>query len=180
MRNDANDAGDIGAGHGVTALYEIIPASSEETVPGVDPLRYAPENDGSGEGEAQEVDVDPAEGMDADGAEGMDSDGAEGMASNEWLTVKIRYKEPDAGQSKLLVFPVEKDALRAVASDDFTFASAVAEAGLVLRDSAHKSAATMEHAVSLGMSVMGNDEGGYRKEFVDLMSRAGAQLALQE
>lgn len=173
FNNDAKDAGDIGAGHSVTALYEIIPATSGETVPGVDPLRYGQQGD-----EAQ------AGGQHEDGQQGDGTDDAEtpetAMTADEWMTVKIRYKVPEAEASKLLVFPIQKDALRAIASEDFIFQAAVAEAGLVLRASEHKGASSLEHAVSLAKSVLGEDAGGYRKEFVDLMGMAGGQFAAQE
>lgn len=173
FNNDAKDAGDIGAGHSVTALYEIIPATSGETVPGVDPLRYGQQGD-----EAQ------AGGQHEDGQQGDGTDDAEtpetAMTADEWMTVKIRYKAPEAEASKLLVFPIQKDALRAIASEDFIFQAAVAEAGLVLRASEHKGASSLEHAVSLAKSVLGEDAGGYRKEFVDLMGMAGGQFAAQE
>jgi Ca-activated chloride channel homolog len=141
FNNDQKDAGDIGAGHSVTALYEIIPATSEEVIPGVDTLKY------------------------------QDKPAVSGTA--EWMTIKIRYKDPDAETSKLLSFPIAEDAVSAAPSEDFTFQSAVAEAGMVLRDSAFKSNATMEHAVSLASSVLSTDNGGYRQEFADLMRKAG-------
>lgn len=173
FNNDAKDAGDIGAGHSVTALYEIIPATSGETVPGVDPLRYGQQGD-----EAQ------AGGQHEDGQQGDGTDDAEtpvtAMTADEWMTVKIRYKAPEAEVSKLLVYPIQKDAVRATASEDFIFQSAVAEAGLVLRMSDYKGASSLDHAVSLAKSVLGEDAGGYRKEFIDLMGMAGGQFAAQE
>ena len=187
FNNDAKDAGDIGAGHSVTALYELIPATSDEAVPGVDGLKY--QNTGTGAAETTSaVIVTDAEG-EADSAEGEtgsaegESGSAEGesgsvavkpSASREWMTVKIRYKAPDDATSRLLEIPIPEEALSARVSDDFTFQAAVAEAGLVLRGSAYASQATMDHAVSLATSVLGADEGGYRSEFVALMSHAGA------
>ena len=158
FNNDARDAGDIGAGHSVTALYELIPATSGESLPGVDPLRYGQADEG------EEPDTNVVDEVEMR------------MSSLEWLTVKIRYKAPDSMTSELLVFPMGKDALRAVASDDFIFQAAVAEARLVLRDSEYKSASGLEHAVSLAASVLGNDAGGYRKEFVDLMRLADSRI----
>ena len=155
FNNDTKDAGDIGAGHSVTALYELIPATSGETVPGVDPLRY---------GSLDEGEAGPA----ADG----DVKTAVPAASDEWLTVKIRYKAPDAQTSQLLVFPMKKESLRPVAGSDFLFQTAVAEAGLVLRNSEYKGGASLAHAVAQAKSVLGNDEGGYRQEFVRLMEMA--------
>jgi Ca-activated chloride channel family protein len=156
FNNDAKDAGDIGAGHSVTALYELIPATSGETVPGVDPLRY-----GSSDTPAEGTENNPDGGTNASPA-----------ASDEWLTVKIRYKAPEDQTSQLLIFPIERESLRPVAGTDFLFQSAVAEAGLVLRNSAYKGGASLAHAVAQAKSVLGEDTGGYRQEFISLMEMA--------
>jgi len=160
FNNDKKDAGDIGAGHTVTALYEIVPAAKDAksgprgevgTIesplpvnPAVDPLKYQ-----------KPAELSPA------------------AASGELLTLKLRYKQPDGEKSKLLEFPV-KDAGQAYgqASGDFKFASAVAAFGMVLRQSPHKGAATLDLALELAGEGLGNDEGGYRHEFVELLRQA--------
>ena len=106
FNDDTRDAGDLGAGHSVTALYEIIPADSDEPVPGVDPLRY------------RQVAPQPEVGID------------------EVLTVKLRYKQPGESESRLVARTLTKpEAGDDGPSEAFRFASAVAEFGLLLRDS---------------------------------------------
>jgi len=156
FNNDRKDAGDIGAGHSMTALYEIIPSSSDEMLPGIDPLKYQ-------EGAATSYSDAPA---------GMESSVV--PLSDEWMTIKIRYKEPDASTSKLISIPIGINAVKDRPSDDFAFQASVAEAGLVLRNSAFRSNASMDHAVSMAASVLGTDHGGYRQEFVGLMKRTGS------
>src|SRR5690606_15085541 len=123
FNDDKKDAGEIGAGHTVTALYEVVPAGVKPptTMPAVDPLKY--------QANANEVEIDR-------------------KASQDLLTLKLRYKAPDApleqGTSKLLEFPVKDGgAVFANASKDFKFAAAVAGYGMILRDSPHKGTATL-------------------------------------
>lgn len=104
FNNDRVDAGEIGAGHRATALYEIIPADSSESVTGSE-LKY------------QSTDL---------------------SASGEICTVSIRYKQPDGNKSQLLTFPIRNSIFTSSPSDNFQFASAVAEFGLLLRDSRYK------------------------------------------
>ena len=148
--NDAKDAGELGAGHAVTALYEIIPAGAPDArrVRTPDTLRY------------QRV---------------AEREGAE--RSPELMFVKLRYKRPNEHASRLLEHPVvdRGDAVRP--SDDFTFAAAVAAFGLILRDSEHKGSATMEDVVAMASRAQGPDRGGYRGEFVRL-ARAAERLLL--
>lgn len=96
-------------------------------------------------------------------------------ASGETLTLKLRYKEPDGQQSKLLT-SVVRDGGRsyAEADDDFRFAAAVAAFGLVLRDSEFKGNATLATVLELARAALGADEGGYRAEFVELVRKAQA------
>ena len=138
--DDTKDAGELGAGHTVTALYEVVP----EGVPvpregGVDPLRYQPEDDS-----------DPP------------SDFAD-----ELLHVRVRYKDPDGARSKLLAQPVA-DRVGAP-SADFRFAAAVAAFGMLLRDSRHAGDYTLDDVVSLAEGALGSDSRGYRGEFIRLV-----------
>jgi Ca-activated chloride channel family protein len=104
--NDLKDAGELGAGHTVTALYELIPAGSDEAIPAAGELKYR---------KTQLVD------------------------SNDLMTVKLRYKQPDGDESKLLVRTVNAADFHGLQpSDNFQFASEVAEFGLLLRDSEFK------------------------------------------
>jgi Ca-activated chloride channel family protein len=141
FNDDTRDAGEIGAGHAVTALYEVVPAGASVREAGsVDPLRY------------QRA---PSRTAVARGA--------------ELMTVKVRYKAPQGTLSRVLSFPVEDGGgSMAAASADFRFAAAVAELGLLLRASEFKGAASAEDVVSLAGGALGSDPNGYRAEFLDL------------
>jgi Ca-activated chloride channel family protein len=142
FNNDAKDAGDIGAGHSVTALYELVPSGSE-TVAGskVDPLKYQSTHATA--------------------------------ASPELLTLKLRYKEPTSDTSKLLTYPVnDSGATLASASDNARFAAAVAEFGMLLRNSEHKGDATYDEVRQLAQKSLGRDYEGYRRDFLTMVSDA--------
>jgi Ca-activated chloride channel homolog len=141
FKNDAKDAGDLGSGHTVTALYEIVPAGVKMDLPGVDPLKYQP----------------PAK--------------PDATASGEWLTVKMRYKQPEGGASKELAAVLPKLGEEPM-SDDFQLAAAVAEFALVLRDSPHKGQASYESAAKRAAGAAGDDPNGHRAELVRLMETA--------
>ena len=150
FRDDAKDAGEIGAGHAVTALYEVVPAGADEAVPGVGELKYQT----PGEPTAAAAD------------------------SGELLTVSLRYKAPGARKADPaaeFAVPVA-DAMRAFeeASGEFRFAASVAAYGMLLRDSEHAGTATFGAAADWAAAASGEDAGGYRGEFVDLVERAGA------
>ncbi len=148
FKNDKKDAGDLGAGHSVTALYEIIPAGSKETGGDVDPLKYQTARPAANAGK------------------------------DELLTLKLRYKEPEGSQSRELARVLK--ATPGAASADFRFALAVAEFGLLLRDSEYKGSATYDNAVELASSSLGKDEDGRRAEFLSLVKqvRASARTPL--
>ena len=151
FNDDTKDAGEIGAGHTVTALYEVVPTGAElKGPPGVDPLKY------------QKSPAPPAQSAPAD-------------ASDELLTVKLRYKDPDGKTSRLLEFPVtDGGASYGKASGDFKFAASVAAFGMILRDSPHKGTATYNGLIELAEEGLGSDEGGYRAEFISLVQKAKA------
>ena len=154
FNDDTKDAGELGSGHTVTALYEIVPAGSDENLPGVDELKY------------QTTVVRPDAGK-----------------SPELMTVKLRYKDPDGTRSRLIVGPVvDGGAAFAQASEDFRFAAAVAEFGLLLRNSPFKGSASYGQVIELARAACGTDPGGYRAEFVRLagMARELAGLARSE
>lgn len=143
FNDDTRDAGDLGAGHSVTALYEIIPADSDEPVPGVDPLRY------------RQVAPQPEVGID------------------EVLTVKLRYKQPGESESRLVARTLTKpEAGDDGPSEAFRFASAVAEFGLLLRDSPCKGEAAYERAYERAREALGADEDGRRSELLALIRAA--------
>ncbi len=144
FNDDAKDAGELGSGHTVTALYEIIPAGvKDEFAHNVDPLKYQ---------------VRPA---------------AVVTTTEELMTIKLRYKAPDGDVSKLIVHPVNQaTGLFNRPSDNFCFAAAVAEFGLLLRSSAFKQEANYAQVISLAGGAKSNDAYGYRSEFVDLVKQA--------
>jgi Ca-activated chloride channel family protein len=145
FNNDLKDAGDMGAGHNVTALYEIIPAGvHDKFTNSVDPLKYQKEDRP-----------------------------LTNVVSNDMLTIKFRYKEPNGSESKMskaIVYdkPVEFNNT----SVDFRFATAVAEFGMLLRNSEFKQNAKYEEAISIARAAKGNDNEGYRAEFIKLAESA--------
>jgi Ca-activated chloride channel family protein len=148
FNNDAKDAGEIGAGHTVTALYEIVPAGGEIRGGEVDDLKYQ----------------HPAE----EKPERYVSDG-----NKELLTLKLRYKQPDGDKSRLLEFPVTDNGRRFNnASTDFKFAAAMAEFGMLLRDSEFKGSSSYGAVLELAGEAKGADEEGYRSEFLNLVRKA--------
>lgn len=163
FNNDKVDAGDIGAGHTVTALYEVVPVGVElpTEVPGVDALKYQRVSAGAPA-------TPPAK---------QRGEVAAAPASAEMLTVKIRYKEPAGDVSSKLEFPLrDSGAAFAAASPDFKFAAAVAAFGMVLRDSPHKGASTLADVAVWGRAGIAGDTGGYRTEFISLVERARSVL----
>lgn len=137
FNNDAKDAGEMGAGHTVTALYEIIPVGVKSDFVGkVDELKYRkPER------------TIPATG------------------SKELLTVKLRYKHPDESTSRKMEVALTDNRTGNVSSD-FRFAAAVAMFGQLLRNSDFKGDATYDKVISLAKTALDNDAQGYRREFV--------------
>ncbi|WP_439882521.1 YfbK domain-containing protein [Pontibacter sp. MBLB2868] len=143
FNDDKKDAGDMGAGHTVTALYEIVPAKSKSgTKTGkVDDLKY------------QRTELDP-----------------KASATNEILTLKLRYKEPKGMVSKLITSTVSDEAVAAnKTSDNFRFSAAVAACGMLLRDSEFKGTATYPMVLELAEGARGKDKEGYRIEFINLV-----------
>ncbi len=137
--DDTKDAGEIGAGHMVTALYEIVPVDSKQEIPETK-LKY------------QESQTDT------------------GVKNGEWLNLKIRYKEPEEEESILKEYPVKEEDYAKEPSEDFYFAAAVAEFGLILRDSAYKGEASFENVRAL-LKKVDTDEDDYKDEFVYLVKK---------
>ncbi|HEX4606856.1 MAG TPA: VWA domain-containing protein [Urbifossiella sp.] len=141
FKNDTVDAGEMGSGHQVTVLYEVVPAGVPVNVPGVDPLRY-------------QAPPGPA------------------AASDEWLTVKMRYKAPDGDVSKEFARPLAGDAFRADQSADFRWAASVAAFAQLLRDSPHKGLSSYAGVLEEATAVVGEDPNGHRRGFLELVRRA--------
>ena len=147
FNDDTKDAGEVGAGHSVTVLYEIEPAGGIGA--GVDPLRYRTEL-----------------------AAGVESRTRGGHA-DELMNLKIRYKQPDGQTSRRMEMPVkDSDRDLAKASVDFKFAASVAGYGMLLRQSPHAGTLNWEKVLRLAEQGQGNDIDGYRAEFIDLARRA--------
>ncbi len=145
FNDDKKDAGEMGSGHTVTALYEIIPVGEQsEFLRKVDTLKYQ---------------SDPSFNKSAFNA--------------EMMTVKFRYKQPDGNVSQLMEVPVmDKQTALQATSDNFRFAAAVAQMGLLLRNSSFKQQASYTSVLSLANGAIGTDKEGYRKEFVQLTQSA--------
>jgi len=143
FNDDKKDAGEIGAGHSVTALYEIVPAGQKVENPGVDELRYSR--------------IEPSD----------------TQFNAELLTVKLRYKEPDGDQSKLLTMGLlDKNNAFENASENLRFAAAVAGFGMLLRDSNYKGNANFNSILQIADSSRSNDLKNYRNEFIELIEKA--------
>ena len=164
FNNDKVDAGEIGAGHTVTALYEVVPAGAEmPATSSVDPLKY------------QAVSGQPS--ALSEGKADSRKLNAESSISGELLTVKVRYKEPAAEESKLLDFPLRDRGVEfEQASEDFKFAASVAAFGMILRDSPYKGTATFGDVTSWARAGIGSDAGGYRSEFLGLAEKARTMI----
>ncbi len=138
FNDDKKDAGEMGSGHTVTALYEIIPAGADEAIPSVDPLKYR--------------------------QNGLSTN----YDSDELLTIKLRYKQPDGVKSRLF----EKAVINRPAkntSENFRFSAAVASFGMLLRGSEHMGSSSAQLVLDLATDSRGGDEEGYRAEFIQLV-----------
>ncbi len=145
FNDDKKDAGEMGSGHTVTALYEIVPVGIESAyLKNIDTLKYQTEN-------------------------GL----SVAAKSNEVLTVKLRYKSPDENKSKLMEkVIIDQHTAFDKASENFRFAAAVAEFGLLLRQSEFKGMANYEQIIELAKNAKGSDDEGYRAEFIKLVKTA--------
>jgi Ca-activated chloride channel family protein len=154
FNDDTKDAGEIGSGHTVTVLYEIVPLGLEATLPQadgstgesptVDPLKYQVPKQ-----------ITPA------------------AESGELATIKLRYKQPDGDTSTKIEFPIaNSDQNLEDASADYHFAAAVAEFGMILRGSPYKGAANYTSVLQLAQAGLGEDPHGYRKAFIELVHKA--------
>lgn len=149
FNDDKKDAGELGSGHNVTALYEIIPAGiKNDFTVSVDPLKY----------QAIPRPIAPF--------------------TQEVLTVKLRYKEPKGDVSRLMEQRLE-NGVKTIqeASQDLRFAASVAEFGMLLGNSAFKQECTYEDALRLAQNAKGDDKEGYRSEFIELIKLAGSMNA---
>ena len=127
----------------MTALFEVVPTGVDIAVPGVDPLKYQ---------------TPPA--------------AVRSSSRRETLTLKIRYKDPEASESKLMEVPlVDSGKSFTSASTDYRFAASVAEFGMILRDSPYKGNASIGAVLDMAEESRGQDRNGYREEFIGLVNR---------
>jgi Ca-activated chloride channel family protein len=154
FNNDKKDAGELGAGSTVTALYEVVPMGvADDSLPSVDPLKYQK----------------PA------------ATAPEASGSNELLTVKFRYKKPTENESRLIVRPLaDENRDWSQASPDFKFAASAAGFGMMLRGSKTKGDLTYEKVRTMATEGLGKDEDGYRAEMVRLIAKAKLLDAAQK
>jgi Ca-activated chloride channel family protein len=152
FNNDKVDAGEIGAGHTVTALYEVVPAGGGATDPAssvvpVDPLKYQ--------------------------SPGASTASADTKGSPEMVTVKLRHKKPDGETSELTERSfTDNGAKFENAAPDLKFAAAVAEFGMLLRGSPYKGNGTMGAVIKWAQEGKGRDTAGYRTGFIELARKA--------
>ena len=155
--NDAKDGGEIGAGHQVTALYEVALNGSKQEIPEVE-SRYGNTESGTTGSVA------------TGGLAASDNEGQRTYA-DEYLVVNIRYKEPEGDTSKLLTYPVYQDSYHARMSENLSWAAGVAQAGMILKKSEYKGTSEIKEVVKRldALECTKNDD--YRKEFVYLFSK---------
>ncbi|MFT5820908.1 MAG: Ca-activated chloride channel family protein [Crocinitomix sp.] len=139
--DDTKDSGDLGAGHSVVALYEIVPTEALN-VQAASNLRYQKKMVNNSKGLKEEIAI-----------------------------IKFRYKKPTGNKSKLIEKVVKNNPV-ITTSDNFKFASAVAEFGMLIRESKYKGNATFDGVLERAKASKGDDEFGYRAEFIQLVERA--------
>ncbi len=146
FNNDKKDAGDLGSGHTVTALYEIIPVGVESEFFKVDDLKY------------QHTTIDP-----------------KAQNSKELMTIKFRYKKPDEDVSKLIVHPlIDSNIILSKTSDNFRWSASVAAFGMLLRDSEYIKNFNYDAVVQMAQNSKGEDKEGYRIEFINMVKSFGS------
>jgi Ca-activated chloride channel family protein len=145
FNNDKKDAGELGSGHTVTALYEIIPQGVESEFYKIDDLKY------------QRTNVTES-----------------ANASKELMTIKLRYKKPEGTVSKLIVHPLmDSNTSLANTSNDFRWSASVAAFGMLLRDSEYVKNFSYEQILPLAQSAKDEDKNGYQAEFINLVKSMG-------
>ena len=141
FNNDKKDAGELGSGHTVTALYEIIPVGVKSEFFNIDELKY------------QTTTVNPS-----------------AKTTDELMTIKLRYKKPNEDVSKLIVHPLtDSNADFASTSENFRWSASVAAFGMLLRESDYINGFTSDKIVEMAQGARGKDEEGYRIEFINMV-----------
>ncbi len=142
FNDDKKDAGELGAGHSVTALYELIMKDNENQESNTDSLRY------------QQTIIRP-----------------QAKITDEIMMVKLRYKAPESQTSRLITTNVNHSGIRRDMPPNLQFASAVAAFGMILRDSEFKGSTNLDQVIQLVSDAAGSDPNGYRKGFVDMVEK---------
>ncbi len=152
FNDDTKDAGEIGAGAGVTALYEIITDDAEmKSIGSVDSLKF------------------------------QKPIGVATTGSDEWLTVKVRFKAPDGNVSKLTQLDIKDQGITLdKSSDNFRFSAAVASFGMLLKDSKFKGDFSMEKVIAIAKNSLGKDNEGYRAAFIQVVKSANDKGLLSQ
>ncbi len=150
FNDDTKDAGEMGAGHTVTALYEIVPAGHSGSV-NIDPLKYQANRENQAVAGAEEL-----------------------------MTIKLRYKKPDGNKSTLYEIPVQGRVQKLEkTSDNFRFAAAVAEYGMILRNSEYLENGNFQSVLEMARGAKGEDTEGYRGEFIRLVKTSSGLMAME-
>jgi Ca-activated chloride channel family protein len=145
FNNDKKDAGEIGSGHAVTALYEIIPVGVESEFFKIDELKY------------QTTKINPS-----------------AKESEELMTIKFRYKKPDEDVSKLIVHPLtDGNTPLENTSENFRWSATVAGFGMLLRESEYVKNFSYDQVIEMAQGAKGKDEEGYRIEFINMAKSFG-------
>ncbi|KOF04242.1 von Willebrand factor A [Roseivirga seohaensis subsp. aquiponti] len=145
FNNDKKDAGELGAGHTVTALYEVIPVGVNSQFKPLDDLKY------------QNNELKQTTGN-----------------TTDLMTVKLRYKKPDGDTSILLQQVIKNESVKLTdTSENFRWSAAVAGFGMLLRNSEYKNNLTFNTVIHLAKGAKGQDKEGYRAEFIRLVEMAG-------
>lgn len=143
FKDDTKDAGELGPGHTVTALYEIIPYGSKTELPEADKIKD------------QNAAVEP-----------------NSLKTGEMMAVRLRYKEPDGNESKLIENIItDQDKPLEQSSNNFRFSAAVVEFSMLLRDSKFKGNSSYKHIIELSGNSKGDDKYGYREEFIKIVEK---------
>ena len=149
FKDDTKDAGELGAGHTVTALYQLIPVGVKSDLPEVDELKY------------QETKIKE-----------------DARKSNELMLVKFRYKKPDGEKSILIEKAVGEEIIAFdQTSNNFRFSASVAGFGLLLRDSEYKGNLNLDRVIAMAKKAKGEDPFGYRNEFITLLEKCDLLVA---
>ena len=147
FNNDKKDAGELGSGHTVTALYEIVPVGTDTPVDSIDPLKYQKPTSTVRTPYSNNAPF-----------------------SNELMTIKLRYKQPDGDVSKLITHTLKDEALAlGKTSENYRWSAAVAGFGMILRESEYANQYTYAQVLQLANAARGKDQEGYRVEFINLV-----------